>query len=213
VNAAIGVNFDTKTEFQGVSAHPLVLKPDTGHLAAATLGQVTALYEETAARPRSMVCAPIQDRATDTPASTQGMDYDPTGHRHCWLARQASPGIRSSSSGSNTERAKGLGGCGTDPMIAVPDSSSRRDSEGLLSSTLNFSLRGVGLPGALGGTTLAGHAPEMRMFDVPPPFESKGLEEYRRAWDLFFSTSEDPAVFDFDEMEITAGRQADQTSA
>ena len=53
---------------------------------------------------------------------------------------------------------------------------------------------------------LACHAPEMRMFDVPPPFESKGLEEYRRTWDLFFSTSEDPVVFDFDEMEITAGR-------
>ena len=52
---------------------------------------------------------------------------------------------------------------------------------------------------------LAGHAPEMRMFDVPPPFESKGLEEYRRAWDLFFSTSEDPVVFDFDDMEIIAG--------
>jgi ketosteroid isomerase-like protein len=53
---------------------------------------------------------------------------------------------------------------------------------------------------------LTGHAADMRMFDVPPPFESKGLEEYRRTWDLFFSTSEDPVVFDFDEMEITAGR-------
>lgn len=53
---------------------------------------------------------------------------------------------------------------------------------------------------------LAAHAPDLRMFDVPPPFESKGLEEYRRTWDLFFSTSEDPVVFDFDEMEIIAGR-------
>ena len=53
---------------------------------------------------------------------------------------------------------------------------------------------------------LVGHAPELRMFDVPPPFESKGLEEYRRTWDLFFSTSKDPVVFDFDDMEITAGR-------
>ena len=53
---------------------------------------------------------------------------------------------------------------------------------------------------------LADHAPELRMFDVPPPFESRGLEEYRRTWDLFFSTSKDPVVFDFDEMEITAGR-------
>ena len=53
---------------------------------------------------------------------------------------------------------------------------------------------------------LAGHGREMRMFDVPPPFESKGLDEYRRTWELFFSTNEDPVVFDFDEMDITAGR-------
>jgi len=53
---------------------------------------------------------------------------------------------------------------------------------------------------------LAGHAADLRMFDVPLPFESRGLEEYRRTWDLFFSTSEDPVVFDFDEMEITVGR-------
>jgi len=53
---------------------------------------------------------------------------------------------------------------------------------------------------------LAAHAADFRMFDVPPPFESRGLEEYRRTWDLFFSTSKDPVVFDFDEMEITVGR-------
>jgi len=60
---------------------------------------------------------------------------------------------------------------------------------------------------------LAGHAPEMRMFDVPPPFESRGLDEYRRTWDLFFSTSEDPVVFDFDDIEITAGRDVAFVSA
>jgi ketosteroid isomerase-like protein len=25
------------------------------------------------------------------------------------------------------------------------------------------------------------------MFDVPPPLQSKGLEAYRRTWDVFFS--------------------------
>jgi len=60
---------------------------------------------------------------------------------------------------------------------------------------------------------LSGHAAELRMFDVPPPFESKGLEEYRRTWDLFFSASEDPVVFDFDDMEITAGRDVAFVSA
>jgi uncharacterized protein (TIGR02246 family) len=52
---------------------------------------------------------------------------------------------------------------------------------------------------------LAHHAPALWMFDVPPPFESRGLEAYRKTWDLFFSTSDDPVVFDFDEVEITAG--------
>ena len=52
---------------------------------------------------------------------------------------------------------------------------------------------------------LAHHAPALQMFDVPPPIESRGLEEYRRTWDLFFSTSEHPVVFDFDDLEITAG--------
>jgi len=60
---------------------------------------------------------------------------------------------------------------------------------------------------------LASHAPELRMFDVPPPFESRGLDEYRRTWDLFFSTSKDPVVFDFDDMEITAGRDVAFISA
>ena len=52
---------------------------------------------------------------------------------------------------------------------------------------------------------LAHHSPALLMFDVPPPFQSKGLKAYRETWDLFFSVSEDPVVFDFDEMEITAG--------
>ena len=49
------------------------------------------------------------------------------------------------------------------------------------------------------------HAPEMLMFDVPPPFQSKGLDAYRATWDLFFAWAPDPAVFDIKEMTITAG--------
>jgi uncharacterized protein (TIGR02246 family) len=52
---------------------------------------------------------------------------------------------------------------------------------------------------------LANHSPEMLMFDVPPPLESKGIDAYRKTWDLFFSWSDDPVVFDFNEMDITAG--------
>jgi uncharacterized protein (TIGR02246 family) len=49
------------------------------------------------------------------------------------------------------------------------------------------------------------HAPNMLMFDVPPPLQSKGLRAYRKTWDLFFSWARDPAVFDIVEMHVTAG--------
>jgi uncharacterized protein (TIGR02246 family) len=50
------------------------------------------------------------------------------------------------------------------------------------------------------------HSPDIVMFDVPPPFQSKGIEEYKKTWDLFFSWSNDPIPFDFTEMTITAGK-------
>jgi uncharacterized protein (TIGR02246 family) len=52
---------------------------------------------------------------------------------------------------------------------------------------------------------LRDHAPDMVMFDVPPPFRSVGLEAYRKTWDMFFSWSNDPIPFDIAEMTITAG--------
>ena len=52
---------------------------------------------------------------------------------------------------------------------------------------------------------LANHSPNMLMFDVPPPLESKGLEAYKRTWDLFFSWARDPVVFNIGEMSVTAG--------
>ena len=51
---------------------------------------------------------------------------------------------------------------------------------------------------------LANHSPEILMFDVPPPIQSKGIEAYKKTWDLFFSWSHDPVVFDISEMNITA---------
>ena len=50
------------------------------------------------------------------------------------------------------------------------------------------------------------HSPDILMFDVPPPFQSKGIEAYRKTWDLFFSCAPDPAVFDIKEMQVIAGR-------
>ena len=52
---------------------------------------------------------------------------------------------------------------------------------------------------------LANHSPDMLMFDVPPPLQSRGIDAYKKTWDLFYSWSQDSAVFDITEMNITAG--------
>jgi uncharacterized protein (TIGR02246 family) len=52
---------------------------------------------------------------------------------------------------------------------------------------------------------LRNHSPDLVMFDVPPPFQSKGLDAYKASWDLFFSWSSDPIPFEVHEMNITAG--------
>jgi uncharacterized protein (TIGR02246 family) len=52
---------------------------------------------------------------------------------------------------------------------------------------------------------LAHHAPGILMFDVPPPFQSEGLEAYRKTWDLFFSTMADPPTFNFSDVRLTVG--------
>ena len=52
---------------------------------------------------------------------------------------------------------------------------------------------------------LKNHSSDIVMFDVPPPFQSKGIEAYKKTWDLFFSCSGDPIVFDIATMTVTAG--------
>ena len=51
---------------------------------------------------------------------------------------------------------------------------------------------------------LKNHSSDIVMFDVPPPFQSKGIEAYKKTWDLFFSCSGDPVVFDITAMTIFA---------
>jgi ketosteroid isomerase-like protein len=51
----------------------------------------------------------------------------------------------------------------------------------------------------------ANHSRGILMFDVPPPFSSRGIDEYRGTWDLFYSAAVDPVAFDIGEMEVTAG--------
>jgi ketosteroid isomerase-like protein len=53
--------------------------------------------------------------------------------------------------------------------------------------------------------TVAGHAPDILMFDVPEPIQAKGLDEYRETWELFFRYSKGGAAsFRLHELEVTA---------
>ena len=55
-------------------------------------------------------------------------------------------------------------------------------------------------------TVLADHADDIVMFDVPPPHRgARGLEEYRSTWPGFFDWQRSGAVFEIDELEVTAG--------
>jgi ketosteroid isomerase-like protein len=47
------------------------------------------------------------------------------------------------------------------------------------------------------------HSPDILMFDVPPPVQSRGIDAYKKTWDLFFSWFQDSGVFDIREMNIT----------
>lgn len=51
----------------------------------------------------------------------------------------------------------------------------------------------------------ANHDPEMLMFDVPPPFVSRGLDAYMATWDKFYPSQARPIRFEFEQVEITAG--------
>ena len=51
----------------------------------------------------------------------------------------------------------------------------------------------------------ADHDPSILMFDVPPPFLSRGLDEYMATWEKFFSSSEKPVAFAFHDVQVTCG--------
>jgi len=50
---------------------------------------------------------------------------------------------------------------------------------------------------------LANHSADLVMFDVPLPFQSIGIDAYRKTWDLFFKYTK-PGVFDIRELNIIA---------
>jgi uncharacterized protein (TIGR02246 family) len=51
----------------------------------------------------------------------------------------------------------------------------------------------------------ADHDSNMLMFDVPPPLSFRGLDEYMRTWEFFFSSVEKPVRFTLRDVEVTAG--------
>jgi uncharacterized protein (TIGR02246 family) len=55
-------------------------------------------------------------------------------------------------------------------------------------------------------TVLADHAPDIVMFDVPPPDDGvRGLAAYRETWPPFFEWQRAGASFEITELHVTAG--------
>ncbi len=55
-------------------------------------------------------------------------------------------------------------------------------------------------------TVLAGHAPDIVMFDVPPPRQGvRGIDAYRDTWPPFFEWQASGAVFEIESLAVTAG--------
>ena len=52
---------------------------------------------------------------------------------------------------------------------------------------------------------LRNHAPDMIMFDVPPPLQLRGIDAYEESWPQFYDASPKPIKFDIVDLQITAG--------
>lgn len=49
------------------------------------------------------------------------------------------------------------------------------------------------------------HDADMRMFDVPPPLEVRGLDDYMGTWKLFLASSSRPVAFELSDIQVAAG--------
>jgi len=59
---------------------------------------------------------------------------------------------------------------------------------------------------------LAHHEHDIVMFDVPPPLQSRGMDEYKKTWDLFFRYHTPSQAFDIEELAITAAKMSPSRS-
>jgi uncharacterized protein (TIGR02246 family) len=63
-------------------------------------------------------------------------------------------------------------------------------------------------------TVLADHAPDILMFDVPPPHQGvRGLDAYRETWPGFLAWQASGAVFEIESLDVTAGADVAFASA
>ena len=49
------------------------------------------------------------------------------------------------------------------------------------------------------------YAPDVRLFDIMPPLEYKGRDEYRRIWEMCLPAFEGPIECEVRDLSITAG--------
>src|ERR1700729_781621 len=55
---------------------------------------------------------------------------------------------------------------------------------------------------------LADHAPDIVMFDVPPPDQGvRGIDAYRATWPPFFEWQASGAVFEIESLVVTSGTE------
>jgi uncharacterized protein (TIGR02246 family) len=85
---------------------------------------------------------------------------------------------------------------GTNPTAITDDEAALRE----LIAGWAKAVRDEDLPGIR-----ANHDPDILMFDVPPPFSSRGLDAYMATWQIFYPSQVRPITFGFEEVEITAG--------
>jgi ketosteroid isomerase-like protein len=52
---------------------------------------------------------------------------------------------------------------------------------------------------------LANHSPEILMFDLPGPTQSKGIDAYKKSWPPLFTWIQGSGTFGLSELNVTAG--------
>jgi uncharacterized protein (TIGR02246 family) len=52
---------------------------------------------------------------------------------------------------------------------------------------------------------LADHSPDILMFDLPRPTQSRGIDAYRKTWPPLFAWLRGSGAFDLSDIDVTAG--------